>query len=253
MRENEKGGSRGGIQVIERAARILRTLKQDQSGLSLGQIAEAVDLPRSTVQRIVGALMSERLVTAGPRGRHIRLGPEIADIDERTRRDAVESCRLILTELSQATGETADLSVLRGNAMIFLDQIPGVHRLLAVSSVGDAFPLTTTANGLACLALLSEDEARELARDEWSRWGVSPPADPFCDRLAQIRKTGLAYDLDEHTVGISAIGVAFRHRSGSVYSISVPVPSSRFPNVRELVETSLLKTKGHASQLMASM
>jgi DNA-binding IclR family transcriptional regulator len=49
MNKNNKNG----IQVIARAATILRLLKTNQSGLSLGQIAAQADLPRSTVQRIV--------------------------------------------------------------------------------------------------------------------------------------------------------------------------------------------------------
>lgn len=44
--------TRNGIQVIARAAKILRVLRDSQDGMSLGQISEAVDLPRSTVQRI---------------------------------------------------------------------------------------------------------------------------------------------------------------------------------------------------------
>lgn len=250
MAENENAGSRGGIQVIERAARILKALKHEPSGMSLSRIAEAVSLPRSTVQRIVGALVAENLVMAGARGGGIRLGPEIAALAEYTRLNVVETCRLILTELSQTTGETADLSVLRGDAMIFLDQIPGVHRLRAVSSVGDAFPLTTTANGLACLAELPVDEARARARDEWRRGQVERSMEDFETRLAEIRTSGLAYDLDEHTDGISAIGIAFRDWMGNLYSISVPMPSSRFPSVKGVVEGAIIHTKRHAQRLI---
>jgi hypothetical protein len=45
---------------------------------SLGQIAGRVDLPRSTVQRIVGALQSERFVIAASPDRGIRLGAQLA-------------------------------------------------------------------------------------------------------------------------------------------------------------------------------
>ena len=48
--------SHGGIQVIARAANVLRSLEDKPDGLSLGQIAKRVSLARSTVQRIVGAL-----------------------------------------------------------------------------------------------------------------------------------------------------------------------------------------------------
>lgn len=250
MQNNENSSARGGIQVIERAASILRVLKQDQSGMSLGQIAESVDLPRSTVQRIVAALMAEGMVMTGPRGSKVRLGPEFIDLAQQNRRNVIEAFRLVLTELSQATGETADLSVLQSDAMIFLDQVPGVHRLRTVSSIGDAFPLTTTANGLACLALLPSDEASKLAQGEWKRHGIKPDPEAFAKRIGKIRESGLAYDLDEHTAGISAIGIAFFDWFGTLHSISVPIPSSRFPSVKKVVEDALRRAKEHAEKLI---
>ncbi len=65
------------IQVIARAAAILRALENEADGLSLGQIAQRVKLARSTVQRIVAALAAEKLLmAASPTGR-VRLGPTI--------------------------------------------------------------------------------------------------------------------------------------------------------------------------------
>ena len=64
------------VQVIARAAAILRALENEAAGLSLGQIAQRVNLARSTVQRIVAALEAEKLViAASPTGR-VRLGPD---------------------------------------------------------------------------------------------------------------------------------------------------------------------------------
>jgi DNA-binding IclR family transcriptional regulator len=248
--DDETTGGRNGIQVIARAARILRALKDCPSGLSLAQLAESAALPRSTAQRIVAALQSEDLVTVADRGGRIRLGPGIGELAVAARFDVVESCRLLLNELSRTTGETVDLSVLRGPAMIFLDQVPGIHRLRAVSRVGEAFPLTTTANGRACLALLPVEEACRLAREEWDRLGVSGDLSRLVDMLDEVRATGLAYDLDEHTVGISAVGFAFRDRAGVPHAISVPIPSTRFPAVRPTVEAALRRTAAHVAKLM---
>ncbi len=248
--DNALNSGRSGIQVIERAARILRVLQEDQSGMSLGQIAEAANLPRSTVQRIVGALQKEQLVIAGANGGRLRLGPGLSALAEAARYNIVENCRLLLTELSQATGETADLSVLRGAAMIFLDQVPGTHRLRTVSSVGEAFPLTTTANGRACLAKLPDEKARALVQEEWSRRGIEGDISRFMSELAAVRDTGLAYDLDEHTDGISAIGFAFEDLSGDLHAISVPVPSTRFAEIRPVVEDALRSTASHIQRMM---
>jgi len=239
---NDHGHARAGIQVIARAAAILRALRDDTDGLSLGQIAERVELPRSTVQRIVGALQAERLVIASSSGGSIRLGPEITTLSEATRYNVVEECRLHLSELSRRLGETADLSVLRGSGMIFLDQVPGTHRLRTVSAVGDVFPLATTANGRSALSLLPEDRARALAEDEWRRWHHKGEWSKFAETLAKIRATGLACDSDEHTDGISALGGAFRDRNGEIHAISVPVPSQRFIQIRPQVEAALLET-----------
>lgn len=247
---NEKS-TRNGIQVIARAAAILRALKAEQSGMSLGQIADSVGLPRSTVQRIVGALQAERLVISQPNGRGLRLGPEVSALAEAARYNSVETCRLLLMELTQATGETADLSVMRGASMIFLDQVPGTHRLRTVSSVGEVFPLTTTANGKACLSLIAPAKAEHLVTDEWERRGIKGDLPRFMATLDMVRETGLAYDLDQHTPGISAIGFAFKDIAGDIHAISVPVPTTRFEGIRVNVEAALLETSKHVAKLMS--
>jgi len=218
--------------------------------MSLGQIAERVDLPRSTVQRIVGALQSERLVISDSQGRGLRLGPELNALAEAAQYNIVEHCRLLLTELTQITGETADLSVLRGAGMIFLDQVPGTHRLRTISSVGEVFPLTNTANGRASLALLDSDKAEQLIQNEWERNSIDGNFPELLSELESIRETGLAHDLDNHTSGICAIGFAFKDWLGDIHAISVPIPSSRYESNKEQVEEALKKTAKNIAKMM---
>lgn len=233
---------KGGIQVISRAASILRVLKETQSGMSLGKIAERVDLPRSTVQRITSALAEEKLVIADANGGGLRLGPELSALAGAAQYSIVEHCRLLLTELTQKTGETTDLAVMRGIGMVFLDQVPGIYRLTTVSQVGEVFPLTTTANGKACLAQLGPNDAIKLIKNEWDRNGIQKDLDGFLTELDMIRKQGLAYDLDEHSAGVSAIGFSFNDWLGDLHAISIPVPSTRFPRQRAIIEQALLET-----------
>lgn len=234
--------ARGGIQVISRAAAVLRALREDPNGLSLGQIAERVGLARSTVQRIVAALQDERLVfAAGSAG--IRLGPEVTALAEAVKFNVVDICRPYLIELVKLTDETADLSMLRGQSMIFLDQIAGTQRLRAVSAIGDVFPLTDTANGRAVLAALPAEAAQRLVEAEWDQRGGAHSWPAFDQLLQRVREEGIAYDLDEHTPGISAAGVAFGDWRGALHAISVPIPTSRFDQQREVVKAALLKIK----------
>ena len=65
------------IQVITRAAKVLRALEGEANGLTLGQIAQRVGLARSTVQRIVDALREEQFVIAASPTAGVRLGPAL--------------------------------------------------------------------------------------------------------------------------------------------------------------------------------
>ncbi|WP_109312703.1 IclR family transcriptional regulator [Ruegeria sp. AU67] len=239
---------KGGIQVISRAASILRVLKESQSGMSLGKIAERVDLPRSTVQRITSALAEEKFVISDANGGGLRLGPELNALAGAAQYSIVEHCRLLLTELTQKTGETTDLAVMRGIGMVFLDQVPGVYRLTTVSQVGEVFPLTTTANGKACLAQLSKEDAIKLIRNEWDRNGIQRNLDEFLSELAVIREQGLAYDMDEHSAGVSAIGFSFVDWVGDLHAISIPVPTTRFARQRAAIEEALIETSTNIHQ-----
>lgn len=243
---------RNGIQVIARAAAILRALKDAPSGQSLGQIAQAVDLPRSTVQRIVQALQEERLVISTSQGGSIRLGPELHALAGAARYSVTDRCRPYLQQLMEDTGETVDLSVMRGNRMIFLDQVQGTHRLRAISSVGEVFPLTPTANGRACLALLGDAEARKLAEEEWARQQIAADWPTLLRALTRTRATGLAEDQNNHTDGISALGFAFSDFAGDLHAISVPIPTPRFEDQRAAVTAALLALKADIGRIFES-
>ena len=239
----EKTSQNQGVQVISRASDILRALKNEHAGLSLGQIAERVGLPRSTVQRIVNALQAERFVMASSAEGGFRLGPEIQSLAEAGRINIVEIVRPLLVALAKKTGETVDLAVYRQDHMVFVDQVVGTHRLRAVSAVGEAFPLSTTANGKAALSLLDDDLAAALiAREQKHALDTDRPLSDVIREIERTRIERLAFDLNEHTDGISAVGAAFRDPGGLIYAISIPVPSHRFDRQKSALCAALLET-----------
>lgn len=233
------------IQVIARAAAILRALENQASGLSLGQISQRVNLARSTVQRIVAALETEKFViAASPTGR-VRLGPTIRRLANSVGADFVSIARPFITELSQELNETVDLAVVRGDHLVFVDQVIGPHRLRAVSAVGEIFPLHCTANGKAYLAGLADDEVARLIGKTYER-RTPKSLTRFSDlikNLKSVRKSGIALDLEEHTQGICAAGVALNDLAGSHVAISVPVPAQRFAKQQVQIARSLLATR----------
>src|SRR5262245_63413457 len=156
--------ARSQIQVIARAAAILRTLENQAAGLSLGQIAQRVNLARSTVQRIVAALQAEKLViAASPNGR-VRLGPTILRLAASVRTDFVSIARPFLVKLSSELAETVDLATVKQDHVVFIDQVIGSQRLRTVWAVGEVFPLYCTANGQAYVAELDPGAIEKLMR-----------------------------------------------------------------------------------------
>src|SRR5271165_5567314 len=168
------------IQVIARAASVLRSLEGEQEGLSLGQIAQRVSLARSTVQRIVEALRAEQFVIAASPTSGVRLGPALIRLAASASVEFDQITRPIMADLSQTIGETVDLSVLKGRSAVFTDQIQGSHRLRAVSAIGETFPLHCTANGKAILSVLSDEKLQRLLKRPLPRMTpntVTKPAD----------------------------------------------------------------------------
>jgi IclR family transcriptional regulator, acetate operon repressor len=247
--------SRLGVQVISRAADVLRALEGNDYGLSLGQLAKQLGLPRSTVQRIVAALDSENFVIAASPTARVRLGPALVRIARSVRFRIAEIARPYLEALSETTGETVDLAMLDGAKAVFVDQIQGPHRLSAVSAVGVSFPLHCTANGKAMLAALDADTYKrlkpqiQLARFTERSLRSWPALEA---ELARVRETGIAYDREEHALGISAVGTAIVGVEGEIAAISIPTPSVRFVEKEAELAAALLSCRASLDRVLGN-
>ncbi|MCK1394350.1 IclR family transcriptional regulator [Bradyrhizobium sp. 1] len=253
-RPSEPADDRGanGIQVLARAGSILRTLESHPNGLSLGQIAKSVNLARSTVQRIVAALMAEDFVTSNGPGQ-VRIGTGLLRIAASIGANSADVIRPHLVALGEEVGETVDLSVLSGGSAVFIDQVPGRQRLTALSSVGERFPLHCTANGKAILACFSPDESIELIEKSLAEHPEYALASRkrLTDELNDTRRAHLAYDLEEHGAGISAIGTAMIDHFGRPIAVSIPVPTQRFLENRDRLAERLLSFRRRVEPILS--
>ena len=235
-----------GIQVIARAASILRALENEPDGLSLGKIAGRVNLSRSTVQRIVDALSEEHLLIGASPTSGVKLGPAILRMASNSSFNFVEFIRPYISELSRQTGETVDVSEMQKTRTVFVDQVIGSARLNIVSAVGEAFPLHCLASGKAMLSTLDEAEFnKRMGRKPLERHtpATITSMDKLKADLAKVRKTHVAYDHEEHLEGVSAVGVPLQEPGGKLYAISIPVPTVRFRKNRKQLVSALLECR----------
>jgi DNA-binding IclR family transcriptional regulator len=229
-----------GIQVISRAAAILRAVGDQPDGLSLGKLAKETGLARSTVQRIVDALESEHLLQAGAGG--VRPGWGLRRLGELPGSGIALELRAELYRLFEATRETIDLSTLTGGEVLFMDRFLSDQPERAVPTVGATYPAYTMASGKALLACLGDGEIEALyggAPLQRLTPNTVPGVEELLRQVAAIRAGDFAYDLEEHALGKSAIGLPVGTYQSVVLSVSVVMPTSRFDGRRAVVEAAL--------------
>jgi DNA-binding IclR family transcriptional regulator len=247
----ESSVTRSPVQVVQRVAAILFALRSEPEGLSLSEIANRVGLARSTVHRLVTALEHERLVTSASPSGGFRLGPALASLVVAASQHFTLAMHPHLASLSRELNETVDLAVREHDRVLFVDQVAAsTQRLRAVSAVGAIFPAHCTANGKALLARLTDDELERLLPARLER--LTPQTitlrSKLLEELETVRSEGVAYDREEHTKGICAVGVAVVPADAPITAISVPLPSQRFyGNERALAEI-LLRTRDWLEQ-----
>ena len=242
------------MQVIARAAQVLRALEGGPLGLSLAQLAERVRLPRSTVHRIVTALSAEGfLVSASASGR-VRIGPEFARLASAGATELWRAAEPYMQRLAAQLGETVDCSVLEGHRVRVIHVIPTArHTLRAVAEVGQEFPLFSTAKGKALLAAHDQGYALRMlpAKLESYTPYTSLNIDDVLADLERARATGLAHDREETTLGVCAAAIAVREPSGVLVALSVVVPAQRYHNLEREIDRTLQQIRLDAADAFA--
>ena len=236
-------GRHGGIQVIARAARIMRALGNNPQGLSLAAIAQEVDLPRSTVQRIIHALAEELLVEqAGPAG-GVRLGPALGQLINQAQTDIISLTRSHLQNLSDQLQESVSLCSLAGDKVYIIDRIVAERELRVVFPIGVYAPLYATAAGKILLAEMTEAERRNVLPEPLPAHTSSTlNREQLQVQLEETRSSRFACDRDELIEGISSCAVALDTYLG-LYVLSVSGPTSRIASAIERVRETLLQCR----------
>ena len=222
------------VQSIERAFAVLSALTDGPSGVT--EVAERVDLPKSTAARMLASLAREGAVEQVPGETRYRLGPRIEDLATglRTTRNLIAVARPHLAELAASLGEAAGLSIPDGDEVHYVDQVdsPTPHPVGIRDWTGSRVPMHAVSSGLVFLA-----HRPAGALDRY----LAEPLPPLTDRTvtdpAEIRErlratalAGYAWVHDEFAVGISSVAAGVADPGGEVVAaVHVHGPSYRFP------------------------
>ncbi len=237
------------MQSVIRTVEILRAIGNADEDLTLSDVAERTSLPRSTVHRIVQTLQSVHFVAKGASVGGLRLGPEFDRLAANSRHVLTPTMRPFLENLARETSEGASLTVLEGLNVRFLDQAIVGQGLRAITLVGTTFPAHCTANGKILLAALPRAVLRRMLPKKLESRTYRTITDPerLMDELDRIATEGVAYDREEHEVGISAIAALVVDDAKNYAAISAAMPTARFESREEFLTEIVRKTAHHAS------
>jgi DNA-binding IclR family transcriptional regulator len=227
----DDGKERGEMRLISRAAAVLRALADHPSGASLGELAKATGLARSTVQRVVDALAVERLISIGANANGIKLGLEISRLAAFVQSGAREQLRPYMEALMSGVQETVDLTVLdEEGAVVVIDQLASNYSLRVVSHVGQRLPLCCSASGKAHLSLLPAAQRRALIVPALSR--LTPHSktnvEALLSEIEESARRGYFLDREEYSEGVCALAMAAPLPGGGNFALAIPVPAARF-------------------------
>lgn len=149
---------------LARGIDVLEALAREQRPLSPAQLGEMLDLPRSSVFRLIQTLQAKGLIEADAGRRSFSLGPGVLRLGYQylTGQDLVQIARRELELLSERVGISSHLAIRSGREIICLLHVPGSARFVSNVSAGARFPAHATPMGHLLLGQLTRKQLFDL-------------------------------------------------------------------------------------------
>lgn len=205
------------IQSVDRALRILAVLQGDHR-LSLGEIAQRLDLPPSTVHGIVRTLLAHKMVVQEHDSGQYRLGPATLTLGN-VYLDTLELRSRVTPwaeDLARRSGLAVRTAVAMSENVVVVHHEPRPDGSRQMPEVGIVIPSHASALGKAILAF--DEEAAEELFDSGPLRSMTgetvTDARALGKQLEQIRETGIAEEVEEAVLGECGVAAVLSDRLG---------------------------------------
>lgn len=220
------------VESVARAIRIIEALAQSPSGLS--EMARRVDLPKSTVARLLATLEQMEAVERDEDGRLYRLGPIVQRLSSAAGGPAqlAAFARPYLEELTATTGEAAGVSIPDGFKVHYVDQTEAKHPVQVRDWSGELIPMHVVPSGLAIMAHWPEEQIDRYLNRDLERMTPNTVTDStkIRERLSALRARGYEWVFEEFVEGINSVAAPVLESNGLIAAaLHVHGPAYRFP------------------------
>lgn len=205
------------VPAADQTLAILAHLAAQRGPVPAATIAQALELPRSTVYHLLAVMQERGFVVHLPEERRYGLGIAAFELSSGFSRQQ-PLARLggpLVAGLVDRIGESGHLAVLHGHDVLYLVEERAPRRPSLVTDVGVRLPAHLTATGRAMLAALPPAQLRALYPDRAAfAWRGAPneTGEWRYGRLKQVlqrvREAGWAAEDGEVTEGLASVGAA---------------------------------------------
>ena len=245
------------VRALEKALAVLEHLSKIEGDIDLATLTQRLDMPKTTLLRLLNTLKKHNFVQQDERSRRYSLGWALIYLGQAANKvfNIVEFIHPYLEKLSRRSGETANLVFLDRDHAVYVDQVVSDNIIRGVPAVGAPLGLHCTAAGKVLLGWQSEEVVEQfLKHAEMHRLTNKTITQRQALRreLEQIRKQGWALDDEESELGGRCVAAPVFGKEGSlVAAISVMGPANRINSdtIPDL-STLLVKTAGQISHAL---
>ena len=205
-------GTRGAAVLVaasvSKALHLLTLFTRERPEWSLAELVDATGLNRASVYRILRTLEHDCFLAVDPETGRYYLGPAMYPVAYLTQAHS-ELIRLAhphLESLARTTGETTALGVEVGGWVVVVDHVLTSHASKPDLPMGMALNDLSNSHAKLFLAFKNDAQRQRRITAGWPRLTKNTVDDPetLVRQLDQIRREGVAYDLEEHRLGIPA-------------------------------------------------
>jgi DNA-binding IclR family transcriptional regulator len=234
----------------ERVVAVLDLLGSAPQGLRVSEVARELHVHRSTASRLLGTLAASRIVERDERTARYRLGARIVGLAASAvaRLPVVSQARPELEQLSAVSSETANLSILDGTHVVYIDQVTPAQTVVMASWVGRRSPAHASSSGKAMLAFGDTALRERVLRGRLEAITPRTVTDRAALRavLEETRRRGWVSSSGELEEGLVTIAAPVVVEGHAVAAVSLSGPSFRIP-ARDLSRMGRLLVDGAAA------
>jgi DNA-binding IclR family transcriptional regulator len=202
--------------------------------MSHAEIADALDIPKSSLTKLMRNLTTRGYLRFVPETKGYRLGDAILKLAQQSNqlRSLIACAEPVLNDITQQMAESCALNQLKGEQVEVVATVISQQRLQSHMRLGDLAPLYAVSGGKAILAFLPdvmrEEYMRSVSFERFTKNTVATKKALLAE-LEDVRSTGHALSLEEYTPGIVGVGVPILSSSGfPLGSLNVAIPAVRY-------------------------